>query len=170
MEFPKQIRDIVFKLLQEPTLDNFRDFMKGQTGEHNTIDFKSEWYEPQKLVKEMLSIANSGGGVIVFGVHENDDKTFSYDGINAIKDKTAISNDVKNYISSDLKYEVYDFVYNSSEYEELKDHQYQMMIIEDTPQFLPFMSKKKVVIWKRIEFMYVEEHRVKKQIKKKLQE
>lgn len=28
MAFPKQIKDIVYKLLQEPTLDNFREFYK----------------------------------------------------------------------------------------------------------------------------------------------
>lgn len=45
MEFPKQIKDIVYRLLQEPTLDNFREFLRGQTGEHNTIDFKEKWIE-----------------------------------------------------------------------------------------------------------------------------
>lgn len=142
MEFPKQIKDLVFKLLQEPTLDNFRDFLRGQTGEHNTIDFKEKWCEQKKLVKEMISIANTGGGIIVFGVHENDDKTFSYDGIEELKDKAVVSNEVKNFITSDLKYDVYDFAYNSSEYDKLENRKYQMMIIEDTPQYLPFMARK----------------------------
>ena len=35
MAFPKQIRDIVYKSLQEPTLDNFREFLQNQTGEHS---------------------------------------------------------------------------------------------------------------------------------------
>ena len=43
MEFPKQIKDIVYTLLQEPTLDHFREFLQGETGEHNAIDFKREW-------------------------------------------------------------------------------------------------------------------------------
>lgn len=142
MEFPKQIKDIVYTLLQEPTLDNFRAFLKGQTGEHNTIDFKEKWIDQHKLVKEMLAIANSGGGIIVFGVHENEDKTFEFAGIEKIKDKADISNEVKNLISSDLKYEVYDFAYDSSEYKELINHKYQMMVIESSPQFLPFLAKK----------------------------
>ena len=43
MEFPKQIKDTVYRLLQEPTLDHFREFLQDQTGEHNAIDFKQEW-------------------------------------------------------------------------------------------------------------------------------
>lgn len=40
MEFPKQLKDQVYILLQEPTLDKFREFLHAQTGEHNAIDFK----------------------------------------------------------------------------------------------------------------------------------
>ena len=43
MEFPKQLKDQVYELLQEPTLDKFREFLHSQTGEHNAIDFKSQW-------------------------------------------------------------------------------------------------------------------------------
>lgn len=142
MGFPKQIKDIVYNLLQEPTLNNFRDFLKGHTGEHNTIDFKKEWIDKAKLVKEMLAIANSGGGILVFGVNENEDNTFSYEGLSELRDKAEISNDIKKYISSYLKYEVYDFVYNDSEYDKLKDNKYQMLVIEDVPEHLPFMALK----------------------------
>ena len=43
MKFPKQIKDIVYHLLQEPTLESMREFLQNQTGEHNTIDFKKLW-------------------------------------------------------------------------------------------------------------------------------
>lgn len=142
MKYPDQLKDIVYRLLQEPTLDNFRNFLKGQTGEHNSIDFKEKWIEPAKLVKEMLAIGNSGGGIIVLGIKEKEDKSFSYDGIEKIVDKAQISNDIKNYISTELQYEIYDFVYDSSEYEKLQNHRYQMMVIKDCPKFIPFMSMK----------------------------
>lgn len=149
MKLPAQLKDIVYSLLQEPTLDNFRDFMKGQTGEHNSIDFKEKWIESAKLVKEMLAIGNSGGGIIVFGVKEKEDKSFSYDGVEEIVDKAKISNDIKNYISSELQYEIHDFVYDSSEYEKLKNHKYQMMVIKDCPRFIPFMAMKESTNLKR---------------------
>lgn len=142
MAFPKQIKDIVYNLLQEPTLDNFREFIRNHTGEHNTIDFKKQWIEGNQLAKEMLSIANSGGGVIMFGISESEDGSISVTGLEELKDPAIVSDSIKNYISSNLKYELYPFSYNSSEYKELEGHHYQMMVIGDTPEFIPFMAKR----------------------------
>lgn len=142
MAFPKQIKDIVYKLLQEPTLDNFREFLQNQTGEHNAIDFKREWICKDKLAKLMLALANYGGGVVVFGVQENDDKTFSCEGLQSLHAKEQVEAEVKAYISTNLKYEIYDFNYQSSEYEALNGKNFQMLVVEDTPEFLPFISHK----------------------------
>ena len=142
MSYPKQIKDNIYKLLQEPTLERMREFLSSNTGEHNSIDFKQEWIQGDKLAKMMLAIANSEGGIIVFGVVEKDDGSFEYEGLPQIQDKATISNEIKNYISSDLRYEIYDFSYDASEYEALQGRKYQMMVIEDTPQHIPFMSKK----------------------------
>ena len=142
MEFPKQIKDTVYGLLQEPTWDHVREFLQDQTGEHNAIDFKQEWIEKDKLAKLMLALANYGGGIVVFGVHENGDKTFSCDGLKELQAKEQIGAWIKPYLSSSLKYDVYDFSYQTSEYEALKGKQFQMLFVEDTPQFLPFISRK----------------------------
>lgn len=142
MSFPKQLKDIIYALLQEPTLEKFREFLHTQMGEHNSIDFKSQWIEDASLAKEMLAIANSQGGLIVFGVAENEDKSIRIDGLSEIKDKAVISNGIKNYISSNLKYEIYDFSYNTSEYEALIGKHFQMLVVEDTPEFIPFLAKK----------------------------
>lgn len=142
MEFPKQLKDQVYTLLQEPTLDKFREFLHAQTGEHNAIDFKRQWIENAALAKEMLALANSQGGFIVFGVAENEDKSICVEGLSEIKDKAVISNGIKNFISSSLKYEIYDFSYTTSEYEALKDKKFQMLVVEDIPECIPFLSKK----------------------------
>lgn len=142
MEFSKQLKDQVYELLQEPTLDKFREFLHSQTGEHNAIDFKSQWIENATLVKEMLAMANSQGGFIVFGIAEKEDKSISIEGLAEIKDKAVVSNEIKNFISSNLKYEIYDFSYDTSEYEALKGKKFQMLVVEDTPEYIPFLSKK----------------------------
>ena len=142
MAFPKQLKDIVYALLQEPTLEKFREFLHAQLGEHNSIDFKEQWIEGASLAKEILALANSQGGIIVFGVAENDDKSTRIEGLVTIKDKAVISNDIKNYLSSDLKYEVYDFSYTTSEYETLNGKHFQMLVVEDTPDHIPFLAKK----------------------------
>lgn len=142
MEFPKQLKDQVYSLLQEPTLDKFREFLHAQMGEHNPIDFKSQWIENDALAKEMLAFANSQGGFIVFGVAENKDKSTRIDGLPEIKDKAVISNGIKKFISSNLKYEIYDFSYTTSEYEALNGKHFQMLVVEDKPEYIPFLSKK----------------------------
>lgn len=142
MAFPKQIKDRVYELLQEPTLDKFREFIKNHTGEHNSIDFKSQWTESAQLAKEMLAIANSGGGIIFFGITEKEDGSIDLSGLPEIRDPAIVSNEIKNFISSDLGYEIYPFSYTSSEYSALEGHHYQMMVIDDTPEYIPFMAKK----------------------------
>lgn len=145
----------MYTLLKEPTLDNFRKFFCSHTGEHNSIDFKAEWIEDAKLAKEILAIANSHGGIIIFGVTENSDKTLTATGLPQLLDKAIISNKIKKYISSDLKYEVYDFSFTSSEYEELKGKNFQMLVIDDTPNHLPFLAKKDYDNILKANFIYV---------------
>ena len=78
----KQAKDVFYMLSQEPTLERFRDFLRGETGEHNEIDFKQEWVETPKLAKLVLALANYGGGAVVFGVEENKQEgTFSFIGL-----------------------------------------------------------------------------------------
>lgn len=142
MGYPKNLKDIVFSLLQEPTLDKFRDFLRSQTGEHNSIDFKKQWIENAELAKMMLAMANTQGGIIVFGVSENEDKSTNPEGLIAIKDKAVISNEIKNFVSSNLQYEIYDFSYSTSEYEALQGKKFQMLVVDDLPQYIPFFAKR----------------------------
>ena len=72
-----QIKDHFYdQFLKEPTKDNFRDFMKKSCGELNEMDFKETWIDKGPLAKIMLAMANNGGGIIIFGVKENEDNTF----------------------------------------------------------------------------------------------
>ena len=90
----------------------------------------------------MLSLANTQGGFIVFGVSENEYKSKRVDGLSEIKDKAVVSNSIKKFISSNLKYEIYDFSYTSSEYEVLKGKHFQMLVVEDTPEHIPFLAQR----------------------------
>ena len=53
-----------------------------------------------------------------------------------------ISNEIKNFISSSIEYEVYDFSYTTSEYELLKGKKFQMLVVKDTPERIPFLAEK----------------------------
>lgn len=41
MTLPKQFQDRLYLLLQQPTIEKFREFIENQTGEQNDIDYKS---------------------------------------------------------------------------------------------------------------------------------
>ena len=49
MEFPKQIKDTVYRLLQEPTLDHFREFLQDQTDKY---DRSTKGYIQERLPEE----------------------------------------------------------------------------------------------------------------------
>ena len=142
MNLSNTLKNQVYTLLISPTQDSFRKFMRTQTGEHNSLDYKSEWLRDSKLAKEMIAIANSGGGIIIFGVRETAEHLAEPIGIDSILDKAAISNMIKNYVPTTLEYEVHDLIYDSNEYEALKNRLFQLMIINDTPEHLPFMAKR----------------------------
>lgn len=136
-----QIKDHFYdQFLKEPTKDNFRDFMKKSCGELNEMDFKETWIDKGPLAKIMLAMANNGGGIILFGVKENEDNTFDILGLDSLKDTADISNSISRLVSSSLDYEVFNFVFDSDVYGKFENKKFQIMVIHDTPERLPFVS------------------------------
>lgn len=136
-----QIKDHFYdQFLKEPTKDNFRDFMKKSCGELNEMDFKETWIDKGPLAKIMLAMANNGGGIIVFGVKENEDNTFDILGLDSLKDTADISNSISRLVSSSLDYEMFNFVFDSDVYGKFENKKFQIMVIHDTPERLPFVS------------------------------
>ena len=78
--------------------------------------------------------------IIVVGVKENEDGTLSPVGIEQLKDKATLNNEVAKYIPSGIDYEIFDFSYDSSEYQAVQNKKYQLLIVHDTPERLPFIS------------------------------
>ena len=136
-----QIRDKFYDdFLKEPTKDNFRAFLKNNCGELDEVDFKEQWISKGHLAKTILAMANSRGGIIVVGVKENEDGALSPVGIEQLKDKATLNNEVAKYIPSGIDYEIFDFSYDSSEYQAVQNKKYQLLIVHDTPERLPFIS------------------------------
>ena len=136
-----QIRDKFYdEFLKEPTKDNFRNFLKGNCGELDEVDFKEQWIDKGHLAKTILAMANSRGGIIVIGSKEKDDGTIDPVGLEEFKDKAVINNEIAKYISPGIDYEILDFSYDSSEYHAVQNKKYQLLIVHDTPERLPFIS------------------------------
>ena len=136
-----QIKDTFYKeLCDEPTIENFSKFIKNNCGEFDNIDFKEQWIDKGKLSKLLLALANTKGGIIVFGLKEGNDKRIIPVGLDKFKDKADINSNIAKYVPPELDYQVFDFDYQTAEYEQLKNKKFQMIIVNDTPDRLPFIS------------------------------
>lgn len=134
-----QIKDRFYdQFLKEPTKDRFIEFVHSNCGEMNEIDFKEKWVEKGHLAKTILAMANSGGGIIVFGVREEDDGSLVPMGLDKLKDKSTI--DLGKLVSPNLDYEILDFNYDSPVYPATDYHSFQIIVVHNTPDRLPFVS------------------------------
>lgn len=134
-----QIKDRFYdQFLKEPTKDRFIDFVRSNCGEMNEIDFKEKWVERGHLAKTILAMANSGGGIIVFGVKEEADGSLIPVGLEELKDKSKV--DLGKLVSPNLDYEILDFNYDSPVYSTTDCHFFQIIVVHYTPDRLPFVS------------------------------
>ena len=138
----KNIHESITNFFESPTREKFRELIQFNTGEYDNLDFKKEWPEITKLAKHVLAFSNSGGGVIVIGVEESDEKKLFSVGIESIWDKATINMQLKQYIPSSISYEVLDFSYKSSEYGELVGKTFQVILIEYDPTIIPVVCMK----------------------------
>lgn len=141
MEVAKNYKDIAYKVFLEPTLENFRELAKNNFGEQDYIDYKSEWPEKTKLAKLILSLANYGGGAIIFGVSQNKDNSFECTGLEKLKDKAMLNGEISKYIPSNLVYDLFDLNYDNSDYAKLQNKKFQILIVDSDSRNLPYISK-----------------------------
>lgn len=132
-------KDVLYNVLKDPTLENFRSLLQQHMGEEDQLDFKKDWESNEKMAKHILAMANSGGGCIVLGVEQLGDGSFEIEGLKKLKDPANFKEGVKGKIPDTLKYHLKDFKYESSEYEKMKNKKFQILIIEDEPKNLPYV-------------------------------
>jgi len=135
-------KDAFASFLEDPNKASFRDFMKNHMGEGREYDFKREWLEANQLVKKILGFANKKGGVLVFGVAENDDGTFDVTGLSSMEDKADITNKLQKFLPTQLmeQISVLDFAYDASEYAALQGKKFQVVAVDYDPQHIPYMA------------------------------
>ena len=129
------------KFCESPDRTKFRELIKQNTGEYNHIDFKEKWLEVTMIAKHVLGFANSEGGVLVFGIKEEDSGSLVVQGIDTFEDKTTIKSKLQKYLPAELQYEIHNFEYNNdTEWGQIKNKKFQVLIADDTPQYIPFLS------------------------------
>lgn len=137
----KNYKDVVYKVFsEEPTLENFRELAQNNLGEQDYVDFKEDFVEKDKLAKLILSFANYGGGIIIFGVKQNEDNSFELKGLKKFEDNADIKNKISKYIPSNLDFSLYSFDFDKSEYSKLEGKKFQILEVESNPKHLPYIS------------------------------
>jgi len=101
-----------------------------------------KWGSLSKIAKHILAFSNSGGGCIIFGINQLKDGSLEAVGLDNITDKSEVENGVSNFLPQGLEYQVLDFTYTESEYDNIKGKRFQVLMIEDAPEYIPFISKK----------------------------
>ena len=127
------------RFFEDPSREALREVLRRNVGEQNELDFKEEWVEKSKLAKHVLAIANSKGGCIVFGV---DDGTMEPRGLSEPKDKSDVFREVKKYLPGQLleQLDVITFSYEASEYPKLIGKTFQVLLISDDVERIPFAA------------------------------
>jgi predicted HTH transcriptional regulator len=128
------------RFFETPSREALRDLLRGHVGELNCYDFKGTWPTYPKVARHILGLANSSGGCLILGVEEKEDKTFEPVGVDMLRDKADIYKGIQKFISGQLKHEILDFSYDASEYPKMVGKKFQVLIVEDTPRYIPFVA------------------------------
>jgi predicted HTH transcriptional regulator len=138
----KPINEEFAKFYENPTREGLRDLLKNNLGEFPNCDFKEQWPVFSKVARHLLGLANSGGGCLIIGVAEREDKSLESAGIGAFIDKAKITDGVKKFIPNILltNLQILDFSYEAAEYPTLVGKKFQALLVEDDPEHLPFLA------------------------------
>lgn len=128
---------------ENPRRDTFRRLVKDHFGEQDNLDFKADWIESSKLARHILGMANSQGGCLIFGMKENEDKTIEPIGLSDAKDQSDFSKQLKKFLPSYLLSSVVflTFSFTESEYPKLIGKTFQVVVVYDQPEYLPFVCE-----------------------------
>jgi hypothetical protein len=140
----KTIHEAFARFFEMPRRETLRDLLKENLGELRNCDFKESWPDHGSLSKHLLGLGNSGGGCLVVGVRENEDKSASPIGMVQIVDKADIINGVKNFLPEDLlgAIEIADFKFESSEYPNIAGKAFQVLFVHFHPDKIPFIARR----------------------------
>ena len=139
----KGLKEAFAVFFENPSRESLRKLLIDHTGEHDDLDFKSEFelIRPPKLAKHIIAMANKAGGAIVFGVKETENSKFESVGLE-LDDKTEFLKKIEAYLPDKLIRSVHDFSFNEVEYTKIIGKSFRVVIVEYTPDYSPFLSKK----------------------------
>jgi predicted HTH transcriptional regulator len=138
--FAKRIKDDIARFVADPTRDGLQNLIRYFGGEFDQYELKEAWPVLPRIAKTVLAIANSGGGVILFGIK---DATLEPVGLAEFMSKQHVFDVLGEFLPGPLMHEVtmLDFDYGEAEYAPLKGKLIQVLAIPDLPHLLPFVCE-----------------------------
>jgi len=141
----KDVGDILYQpfadFFSQPTREKLSAILTQNLGEFDHFDFKAEVFLGSKLARHILAFANSGGGAIVFGIVENDDRSVEPKGLASPKDKSEVSRGVRRFLPDSTQFHMLDFAFTESTAPTLKGKTFQVLLVPDNTMHLPFVSQ-----------------------------
>lgn len=139
----KTFKEEFAQFFESPTREGLRDLLRNNLGELPNIDFKEKLPPLPKVARHLLGQANLGGGCLIVGVAEKDDKTLESIGVDKLEDKKVIVDKIKKYLPAVLleDVEIGDFTYQDSDYKNLAGKKFQVIYVTGDPKHLPFVAQ-----------------------------
>ncbi|MEJ7837729.1 MAG: ATP-binding protein, partial [Thermomicrobiales bacterium] len=138
--FAKRIKDDIARFVANPTHDGLQNLIQYFGGEFDQYELKEAWPALPRIAKSVLAIANSGGGVILFGIR---DESLEPVGLVEFLPKQQVFDSLGEFLPGPLLNEVtmLDFDYRGAEYPPLQGKLIQVLAIPDLAHFLPFICE-----------------------------
>jgi len=139
----KTFKEEFAQFFENPTREGLRDLLRNNLGEFPNLDFKEKLPPFSKVARHLLGLANLGGGCLIVGVCEKDDKTLESIGVDELEDKKVIIDKIKKYLPAALleDIEIGDFTYQDSDYKDLVGKKFQVIYVTGDPKHFPFVSQ-----------------------------
>lgn len=131
------------RFFEEPTRDKFRQLLQFNTGESALCDFKLEWPSNASLSKQILALANAGGGALIAGVKEDSDGSLTPVGMAALSDKADLDKGIRTFVPENLAstIEVLDYDFKQSEYASIVGKKFQIIFVTSISSQMPYVCR-----------------------------
>ena len=138
--FARRIKDDIARFIADPTREGLQNLIRYVGGEFDHYELKEAWPELPKVARTTLAIANSGGGVVIFGIR---DASLEPVGLESFMAKQQVYDVFAQFIPGPLLNEItlLDFDYKDSGYSPLRGKLVQVLTIPDMPHLLPFVCE-----------------------------
>lgn len=141
LEYTQSVKDDLEDFFSSPNKENLPQFLRADK-EYDYLDFKSEWFEKSKLSRDIIALANSGGGAIIFGVEEAENGSLQSCGVSNPQDEADFGNQVEKYLPDSVHniYSLETFDYGDVYDDEISGLTFQVVFVEGAGERAPIVA------------------------------